>query len=246
MKDTVLLMNNICKSFGSTCVLRNVSFKVNRGDVLVILGRSGAGKTTLLRTINYLIEPNSGEIYFNDTKVINNRQIIRSVRSKIGFVFQNFNLISHLSAIDNVALPLVKVKNMNWRQARKQAEKALIDVELADKTLNYPSQLSGGQQQRVGIARALVMEPDLLLFDEPTSALDPSLVGEVMNVMRKLSLLGKTMIVVTHEIRFAENTANRIIFMENGEIIEDTDPVSFFNSNSVEIKGFLNSVSEAV
>jgi polar amino acid transport system ATP-binding protein len=246
MNETVLLMNNICKSFGSTSVLRNVSFRVNRGDVLAILGRSGAGKTTLLRTINYLIEPNSGEIYFNDTKVINHRQTIRSIRSKIGFVFQNFNLIRHLSAIDNVALPLVKVKNMNWRQARKQAEKALFDVDLADKTLNYPSQLSGGQQQRVGIARALVMEPDLLLFDEPTSALDPSLVGEVMNVMRKLSLLGKTMIVVTHEMRFAENTANRIIFMENGEIIEDTDPISFFNSDSVEIKGFLNSVSEAV
>ncbi|TYB92281.1 MAG: amino acid ABC transporter ATP-binding protein [Kosmotoga sp.] len=246
MTDSVLIMKDICKSFGTTEVLRNVSFKVKKGDVLAILGRSGAGKTTLLRTINFLIEPNSGEIYFNNIKVNNQRNIIRKVRSKIGFVFQNFNLIRHLKAIDNVALPLVKVKKMKWKQARKYAEKALNDVDLGDKTLNYPSQLSGGQQQRVGIARALVMEPDLLLFDEPTSALDPSLVGEVMNVMRKLSLLGKTMIVVTHEMRFAENAANRIIFMESGEILKDTEPISFFNSDSIEVRGFLNSISEAV
>ncbi|MFW6122300.1 MAG: amino acid ABC transporter ATP-binding protein [Petrotogales bacterium] len=246
MTDSVLIMKDICKSFGNTEVLRNVSFEVKKGDVLVILGRSGAGKTTLLRTINFLIEPNSGEIYFNNIKVINQRNIIRKVRSKIGFVFQNFNLIRHLKAIDNVALPLVKVKKMKWKEARKYAEKALNDVDLADKLLSYPSQLSGGQQQRVGIARALVMEPDLILFDEPTSALDPSLVGEVMNVMRKLSLLGKTMIVVTHEMRFAENAANRIIFMEDGHLIKDTKPFSFFNSDSAEVKGFLNSISEAV
>lgn len=246
MTDSVLIMKDICKSFGNTEVLRNVSFEVKKGDVLAILGRSGAGKTTLLRTINFLIEPNSGEIYFNNIKVNNQRNIIRKVRSKIGFVFQNFNLIRHLKAIDNVALPLVKVKKMKWKQARKYAEKALYNVDLGDKTMNYPSQLSGGQQQRVGIARALVMEPDLLLFDEPTSALDPSLVSEVMNVMRKLSLLGKTMIVVTHEMRFAENAANRIIFMESGEILMDTAPMSFFNSDSVEVRGFLNSISEAV
>jgi polar amino acid transport system ATP-binding protein len=246
MNDVILTMKNVCKSFGTLEVLRNVNFEVRKGDVLTVLGRSGAGKTTLLRTINFLIEPNSGEINFNGIKVTNQRNTIRKVRSKIGFVFQNFNLIRHLNAIDNVALPLVKVKKMKWKQARKNAEKVLIDVDLADKMFNYPSQLSGGQQQRVGIARALVMEPDLLLFDEPTSALDPSLVGEVMNVMTKLSLRGKTMIVVTHEMRFAENTANRIIFMENGEIIKDTEPISFFNSDSVEVKGFLNSVREAV
>ncbi len=246
MSDDVLIMKDICKSFGDVEVLKNINFEVRKGDVLAVLGRSGAGKTTLLRIVNYLIEPDYGEINFNGVNVNSQRNIIRKVRSRIGFVFQNFNLIRHLNAVDNVALPLVKVKKMKWKHARKYAEKTLTDVDLGDKFLSYPSQLSGGQQQRVGIARALVMEPDLLLFDEPTSALDPSLVGEVMNVMKKLSLMGKTMIVVTHEMRFAENAANRIIFMEDGQLIKDTAPLSFFNSDSIEVRGFLNSISEAV
>jgi len=243
---SVIELKNICKSFGDTQVLRNVSFSVNKQDVVAVVGKSGAGKTTMLRVMNYLIPPDSGEVYFHSSRVVPNRRVLRTVRSKIGFVFQRFNLIRHLTALDNVAIGLVKVKGMKWAQARELAFSKLKDVGLSDRVNHYPSQLSGGQQQRVGIARALAMEPDLILFDEPTSALDPSLVGEVMSVIRELSSSGTTMVVVTHEMSFARHVANRLVYMEDGRIVYDTTPERFFLSKDERVKRFLNDFLEAV
>nr|WP_201029927.1 amino acid ABC transporter ATP-binding protein [Kosmotoga arenicorallina] len=242
----VLELKNVYKSFGDTQVLRDVSFSVNKGDVVAVIGKSGAGKTTLLRIMNYLIPPDFGEVYFHNSKVVFNRKVLRAVRSKIGFVFQRFNLIRHLTALDNVAIGLVKVKGLKWPQAREFALRKLEEVDLANRANHYPSQLSGGQQQRVGIARALAMEPDLILFDEPTSALDPSLVGEVMSVIRRLSANGITMVVVTHEMSFAKNVANRLVYMEDGKILYDTTPEQFFHSKDKRIRHFLNDFLEAV
>ncbi|ACR80362.1 MULTISPECIES: amino acid ABC transporter ATP-binding protein [Kosmotoga] len=242
MNSLVLSVKNISQFFGSFQVLKNVSIDIHQGDVVAILGKSGAGKTTLLRTMNLLIEPESGDIFFRGQKVSRKKKVIRYVRSRIGFVFQNFNLISHLTALDNVALGLVKVKGMKWSEAREIAARKLSDVHLSDKLGSYPSQLSGGQKQRVGIARALAMEPDLILFDEPTSALDPSLVGEVMGVIKELSTRGITMVVVTHEIAFAKGIANRIVFMEDGQIVIDTSPKEFFDSSSEKIREFLDGI----
>lgn len=242
MSSLVLSVRNVSQSFGTFQVLKNVSIDIHRGDIVAILGKSGAGKTTLLRTMNLLIEPESGDIFFHGQKVSRKKKVIRYVRSRIGFVFQNFNLISHLTALDNVALGLVKVKGMKWSEAREIAARKLADVHLSDKLESYPSQLSGGQKQRVGIARALAMEPDMILFDEPTSALDPSLVGEVMGVIKELSTRGITMVVVTHEIAFARGIANRVVFMEDGRIVIDTSPEEFFDSSSERIRGFLDGI----
>lgn len=239
MKKTVLSLKNVSKSFGTTEVLRDVSLDIFEKDVVAVLGRSGAGKTTMLRTMNYLITPDSGDIYFRDNIITTDKKVLRQVRSRIGFVFQRFNLISHLSVVDNVALGLVKVKGMKWGAAREEAIDKLDEVELTDKAFSYPTQLSGGQQQRVGIARALAMNPDVILFDEPTSALDPSLVGEVMKVINKLSEKGTTMVVVTHEMNFAKRVANRIVFMDNGKINTDVSPKTFFSLPGKSVKDFL-------
>jgi len=248
MKDekVILKLSNLTKSFDGQVVLKDVSFEVKEGDVIAVLGASGAGKTTLLRCINNLITPDRGEVFFKGSQVQRTKHSIKAFRSRVGFVFQRFNLISHLKIIDNVALPLVKVKNMSWADARKAAEVQLRQVGLADKLNNHPSQLSGGQQQRVGIARALVMNPDIVLLDEPTSALDPSLVGEVMRVIRRLSSEGRTMIIVTHEVEFAKHIANRVIFFKNGEISADCSPAQFFDSMSEEIAEFLTDLSAIV
>jgi polar amino acid transport system ATP-binding protein len=208
-ENKILSVRGISKSFDSLSVLKGVSFDVKQGDVIAILGPSGAGKTTLLRCINHLITPDDGDILFKGSTVKSDRKSIRFFRAKVGFVFQRFNLVSHLRVIDNVALPLVKVLGKKWREAREIALKQLSQVGLEDKAASFPSQLSGGQQQRVGIARAFVMEPDIVLLDEPTSALDPSLVGEVMRVIKRLSSEGRTMVIVTHEIDFARNIATR-------------------------------------
>ncbi|HDP76630.1 MAG TPA: amino acid ABC transporter ATP-binding protein [Mesotoga infera] len=245
-RKVILKLSKLTKSFDAQAVLKDVSFEVKEGDVIAVLGASGAGKTTLLRCINNLITPDKGEVSFKGTQVQRTKHSIRAFRSRVGFVFQRFNLISHLKIIDNVALPLVKVKNMSWADARKAAEIQLGQVGLADKLNNHPSQLSGGQQQRVGIARALVMNPDIVLLDEPTSALDPSLVGEVMRVIRRLSSEGRTMIIVTHEVEFAKHIANRVIFLKNGEVSADCSPDEFFDSMSEEIAEFLTDLSAIV
>ncbi|MEJ5229278.1 MAG: amino acid ABC transporter ATP-binding protein [Pseudothermotoga sp.] len=226
---TLLQVVDVHKKYGKTEVLRGVSFEVSQGQIVVIMGPSGAGKSTLLRAINYLVPPDSGEIFFKGEKINGDSNLLRRVRSQIGFVFQHFNLFSHMTALENVMLGLVKVKKFSKHEAHQIAMNALEVVGLTEKANSYPSQLSGGQKQRVAIARALAMKPDLILFDEPTSALDPTLVGEVHQVMKKLALNGHTMIVVTHEVSFAKSVASRILYMENGVIVEDSDPDSFFN-----------------
>ncbi len=247
MKE-VLKLENVSKSFGELKVLKNVNLEINKGEILVILGPSGAGKSTLLRIMNLLVRPDNGKVFFKGRDITNlNRRGLRFVRSKIGFVFQHFNLFSHLTAIDNVAIGLMKVRGLDKKKAHDVAYRYLEWVGLSDKVHNYPSQLSGGQKQRVAIARALSMEPDVILFDEPTSALDPSLVGEVLKVMNKLARAGKTMVVVTHEMGFAKKAASRIAYMENGEIVEIASPQEFFTSPvSKSAQRFVGSILEKI
>jgi polar amino acid transport system ATP-binding protein len=245
-ENKILSVRGISKSFDSLSVLKGVSFDVKQGDVIAILGPSGAGKTTLLRCINHLITPDDGDILFKGSTVKSDRKSIRFFRAKVGFVFQRLNLVSHLRVIDNVALTLVKVLCIKWREAREIALKQLSQVGLEDKAASFPSQLSGGQQQRVGIARALVMQPDIVLLDEPTSALDPSRVGEGLSVIKRLASEGRTMVIVTHEIDFARNIATRVLFMKGGSILKDTNPQEFFESASSEIRDFLTDLSSIV
>ncbi len=246
--STIVSLRNVRKEFKGFEALKGVDLDVESGEILVVLGPSGAGKSTMLRTINYLVKPDDGEVYFEGQRLSTaTLKELRKVRSKIGFVFQHFNLFSHLNALDNVAIGRVKVKGESWESARKQAMKYLEKVGLTDKAYNYPAQLSGGQKQRVAIARALAMEPDVLLFDEPTSALDPSLVGEVLKVMKSLALEGRTMIVVTHEMGFAKSVATRIVYMENGQVVEESSPQQFFTfPESDGARRFINSILERV
>lgn len=225
---SLLQLIDVHKRYGKTEVLRGISFEVEQGEIVVIMGPSGAGKSTLLRTINYLIPPDRGEIFFKGQRIIDEQSVLRQVRSQIGFVFQHFNLFSHMTALENVMLGLIRVKKFSKDKAYQIAKECLEVVGLAEKAQSYPSQLSGGQKQRVAIARALAMKPDLILFDEPTSALDPTLVGEVHQVMKKLASDGHTMIVVTHEVSFAKNVASRVLYIENGIVVEDSDPINFF------------------
>lgn len=231
---SLLQVVDIHKRYGKTEVLRGVSFEVEQGEIVVIMGPSGAGKSTLLRTINHLVPPDEGEVFFKGQRVVDDQSILRQIRSQIGFVFQHFNLFSHMTALENVMLGLVRVKKFSKDQACEIAKQCLEIVGLTQKAQSYPSQLSGGQKQRVAIARALAMKPDLILFDEPTSALDPTLVGEVHQVMKKLASQGHTMIVVTHEINFAKSVASRILYMENGIVVEDSDPAGFFTQPASE------------
>ncbi len=244
--SVIIELRGVKKSFGNTQALRGVDLKVNRGEILTILGSSGAGKSTLLRIMNMLIPPDEGEVIFKGRNLKSlGKRALRNIRSKIGFVFQHFNLFSHLTAIDNVSIGLVKVKGMEWKNARKIALEYLEKVGLADKARSYPSQLSGGQKQRVAIARALAMEPEIILFDEPTSALDPSLVGEVLKVMKKLASEGRTMVVVTHEMGFAKSVATKIAYMENGRVVEEADPEVFFSAPvTAGARRFLSALTE--
>ena len=226
-EERMLSIKNVYKHFGDNNVLNGVNIEVNKGEVVVILGPSGSGKTTMLRCINFLEQANEGSITVNAYTVgakEKSKKKIRNLRRKTAMVFQQYNLFRNRTAVENVMEGLVVVKKMHKEEARKKAEKALADVGLLEKKDFYPSQLSGGQQQRVGIARALVMEPDLLLFDEPTSALDPELVGEVLSSIRKVAKTGITMMIVTHEIAFAKEAATRVIFMEGGVVVEDGTP----------------------
>ena len=227
----MLAVRNVHKSFGKVDVLRGVDLTVNKGDVVVILGPSGSGKTTFLRCINFLEIADQGEMEFDDIKTSLNsasKKIIADVRKKTAFVFQNYNLFNNKTALENVMEGLVIARKVPKALAEDIAKKALDKVGLKDRYDYYPSSLSGGQQQRVGIARAIAVNPDVILFDEPTSALDPELTGEVLAVMRKLAREGTTMIVVTHEMSFAQDVATHVIFMDGGKIVEQSSPREFF------------------
>ncbi|MCS7239854.1 MAG: amino acid ABC transporter ATP-binding protein [Candidatus Bipolaricaulota bacterium] len=226
----LLRVEDLYKRYGKEDVLKGVSFSLDKGETKVIIGPSGTGKSTLLRCINRLTEPDRGRIWLEDTEITSPKVNINRIRSQIGFVFQDFNLFTHLTALDNVRLGLIRVKGMSKKEATERAMAELARVGLADKARAYPAELSGGQQQRVSIARALAMDPKLILFDEPTSALDPELIGEVLAVMEGLARSGMTMLVVTHEMGFARTVADEIIFMERGVIVEQGPPEQLFRS----------------
>jgi polar amino acid transport system ATP-binding protein len=246
MEENLLIVENVEKAFGSQKVLDGVSFKLNKGDVKVIVGPSGTGKSTLLRCINLLNPPDKGKIYLQNTEITSlPHSKIPLIRQKIGMVFQHFALFNHLSAIDNVSLGLIKVKKINKTEAYQKALFELKRVGLDQHKDKYPAQLSGGQKQRVGIARALAMDPLLILFDEPTSALDPELIGEVLQVMQDLAKDGMTMICVTHEMGFAKSVANEVIFMEKGKIVEQGPPLKLFTeATQARTREFLSKISE--
>lgn len=230
--DVIMLeIKDVYKSFGSNEVLKGISLTVKKGDVVVILGPSGSGKTTFLRTINFLEKADKGElalgdICFNMHKP--SKKDIRKIRKRTAFVFQNYNLFANKTALENVTEGLIAGHGVPKKEAVEIAKKALNKVGLAERYDYYPSQLSGGQQQRVGIARAVAVNPEVILFDEPTSALDPELVGEVLNVMKELAKEGTTMIVVTHEMKFAEEVASKVVFMDGGKVIEEGEPKEIF------------------
>ena len=239
-------IRKLVKSFGQNTVLRGVDLTVNKGDVVAILGPSGSGKTTLLRCINFLERADSGTMIF-DGQAYDlgrmHRDQIAAIRKKTAFVFQSYNLFANKTAIDNVTLGLTSARGMEKSKARKIGMDMLDKVGLADRAGYYPIQLSGGQQQRVAIARALAVNPEIIYFDEPTSALDPTMVGEVLSVIRQLAKEGLTMLVVTHEMNFAQNVSSRVIFMEDGEVVEEGPSKAFFESPREErTKEFLNSM----
>ena len=229
-KQCKIHVTNLKKNFGKLEVLKDISVDVQEGEVVVLLGPSGSGKSTLLRCLNQLETATSGKIIIDGHDVTDNHTDINKVRENIGMVFQHFNLFNHLTVLDNMTLAPVHLKLMNKEEARTEALRLLERVGLADKADAFPSQLSGGQKQRVAIARALEMKPDIMLFDEPTSALDPEMVGEVLAVMKELARDGMTMVVVTHEIGFAREVADRVIFMEGGYIVEQGTPEEVINN----------------
>ena len=229
------------KNFGSNQVLKGIDMHIKQGEVVAIIGPSGSGKSTFLRCLNLLEQPSGGEIIYQglDITQLKSRESLRLL-SSMGMVFQQFNLFPHMTVLDNIILAPMKVKNRSKSQVTEKAMELLKTVGLEDKCCAYPAQLSGGQQQRVAIARALCMEPDLMLFDEPTSALDPEMVGEVLEVMKKLVNSGMTMIVVTHEMGFAREAADRVVFMDGGYIVEENNPDEFFaNPKSKRLQDFL-------
>ncbi|WP_027091734.1 amino acid ABC transporter ATP-binding protein [Cohnella thermotolerans] len=228
----MIRLRRITKFFGRNQVLKDIDLTVEKGEVVVILGPSGSGKTTLLRCINYLEKPNAGEVAIGELAVDCKRpskKDIQALRRKTAMVFQHYNLFKHKTALENVMEGLVVVRKLAKEEARERSVRVLEKVGLGDKLDAYPSQLSGGQQQRVGIARALALEPEAILFDEPTSALDPERVGEVLEVIRNIAKEGITMIVVTHEMGFARDVANRVVFMDGGVIVEEGDPKIIFS-----------------
>lgn len=245
MPKPILTIKNLTKTYGQNVIFQHLDLTVNEGDTIVIIGPSGTGKSTLLRCINLLTRPNEGQIWLDDLEITAKGTDEDKVRQHIGMVFQNFLLFNHLTALGNVKLGLTKVKHMSEEAATEKAMRELSRVGLADRANHYPGQLSGGQQQRVGIARALAMDPRVMLFDEPTSALDPELIGEVLEVMRQLALEGMTMLVVTHEMGFAREVADRIVFMEKGFIVEEGSPDEMFNHPKYErTREFLWKITE--
>ena len=236
-------VENLSKNFGNLKVLKNISTTINKGEIISIIGPSGSGKSTFLRCINKLEEPTEGHIYIDGMDLMDKNTDINKIRERVGMVFQHFNLFPNMTVLENLTLSPIMVKKESKEEAEKYALYLLEKVGLSDKASSYPTQLSGGQKQRIAIARALAMKPEVILFDEPTSALDPEMIKEVLDVMRDLAKEGMTMLIVTHEMGFARNVGNRILFMDNGEIIEDCSPKDFFeNPTNERIKDFLNKV----
>lgn len=241
--NTVFEVKNLSKSFGDLNVLRGIDLTIKKGEVLVVIGPSGSGKSTFLRCLNRLEEPSGGDILFEGNSIVDKKCNIDKLRQKIGMVFQHFNLFNNKTVLRNITIGPEKLLGLSEEEANKRAEKLLERVNLLDKKDAYPSQLSGGQKQRIAIVRALAMEPDVMLFDEPTSALDPEMVGEVLEVMKELARDGMTMAVVTHEMGFAREVGSRVLFMADGEVIEDGTPEEIFdNPKSDAAKNFLKCV----
>lgn len=223
-------IKNIQKSFGKNEVLKNISTEIKKGDKVVIIGPSGSGKSTLLRCMNLLETPTSGSIIFHGEDITDKKSDINKIRQKMGMVFQHFNLFPHLTVLENITLAPVKLNLQTQAEAEENALKLLERIGLLDKKDEYPSMLSGGQKQRIAIVRSLAMKPEIMLFDEPTSALDPEMIGEVLKLMKDLAEEGMTMVVVTHEMGFAKSVANRILFMDEGQILEENNPQDFFSN----------------
>ena len=241
--DILIKAENLEKSFGEIEVLKGISTEIKKGEVVVVIGPSGSGKSTFLRTLNLLEEPTGGHIYFEGTDITDRSVNINIHRQKMGMVFQQFNLFPNMTVLKNMTIAPVKVLKKNKTEAEKRAIELLERVGLADRANAYPSQLSGGQKQRVAIVRALCMQPDVMLFDEPTSALDPEMVGEVLEVMKALAEDGMTMVVVTHEMGFAREVADRVLFIDEGIIMEEGTPEKIFtNPKSARLKDFLSKV----
>ncbi|TXJ34862.1 amino acid ABC transporter ATP-binding protein [Brachyspira aalborgi] len=226
----MIKIENLHKRFGKLEVLNGIDINVEKGEIIAIIGPSGSGKSTFLRCINRLEEPSEGKIFIDGENILSKETNINKIREKVGMVFQHFNLFPHKNVIKNITLAPIKIKNYSVELAEKKADKLLSKVGLLDKKYAFPNQLSGGQKQRIAIARALAMEPEVMLFDEPTSALDPEMIKEVLDVMIELAREGMTMLIVTHEMGFAKNVATRILFMNDGKILEDEKPEEFFNN----------------
>jgi polar amino acid transport system ATP-binding protein len=242
-KEAMIVIKNLDKHFGHIEAVNKVSLEIQVGEVVVIIGPSGSGKSTLLRCINYLESPTGGDIWVDGIHLSKNTKDINSVRREVGMVFQQFNLFPHLTVLENVTVAQIVVRKRSKSEAIETARQQLERVGIPEKADSYPSQLSGGQQQRVAIARALAMNPKIMLFDEPTSALDPEMIKEVLDVMLALAKEGMTMVVVSHEMGFARNAADRIIFMDEGQIVEQNTPDAFFNNPEQErTKRFLSQI----
>ncbi len=239
----MISVKNLEKSFHDNLVLKGISTEIEQGEKVVIVGPSGSGKSTFLRCLNLLEMPTGGEIWFEGANITDKKCDINRLRQKMGMVFQHFNLFPHLTILQNITLAPVKLKLQTAEEAKKNAMRLLERIGLADKAEAYPPQLSGGQKQRIAIVRALAMNPDVMLFDEPTSALDPEMVGEVLLVMKELAAEGMTMVVVTHEMGFAREVATRVMFMDDGRIVEEAPPQEFFsNPKNPRLQDFLSKV----
>ncbi|MBE5926264.1 MAG: amino acid ABC transporter ATP-binding protein [Lachnospiraceae bacterium] len=242
-KETLIQVTDLQKSFKNLDVLKGITTDINKGDVVVVIGPSGSGKSTFLRTLNLLEVPTSGTIMFEGVNITDKHVDINIHRQKMGMVFQQFNLFPHMTILKNMTIAPIKLLKKSKEEAEAKAMELLKRVGLEDRAGAYPSQLSGGQKQRIAIVRALCMEPDVMLFDEPTSALDPEMVGEVLQVMRDLAKEGMTMVIVTHEMGFAREVANRVMFIDEGVIMEEASPEEFFNNpKSDRLKDFLSKV----
>ncbi len=241
--DTIIKVEDLHKSFGQIQVLKGITTELQRGSVTVIIGPSGSGKSTFLRCLNLLEAPTGGKIFINDEDITDKKAHVDLIRRRIGMVFQHFNLFPHKTILENMTLAPIKLLKKTKADAEKEAMALLERVGLADRASAYPSQLSGGQKQRIAIVRALCMDPEVMLFDEPTSALDPEMVGEVLDVMKELAQSGMTMVVVTHEMSFAKEVGDRVIFIDEGKIMEDAPPEEFFtNPKSERLREFLSKV----
>lgn len=241
--EHVIEMNDMNKWYGDFHVLKDINLSINKAEVVVVIGPSGSGKSTLIRCVNRLEEYQEGELFVNRILLTDDIKVINQVRKETGMVFQQFNLFPHITVLDNITLAPINVRKVRRSEAEKKGMELLDRVGIAEQAHKFPGQLSGGQQQRVAIARGLAMEPEILLFDEPTSALDPEMVGEVLDVMKELARSGITMIVVTHEMGFAREVADRVIFMDEGQIVEVGDPEHFFtNPQEDRTKDFLSKI----